>query len=58
MKEAVANIVNSFIEAGAQSVVATLWKLDDHATSQLMISFCRHLARGEREGRSLAKSAA
>ena len=55
-EEGVANIVNSFIEAGAQSVVATLWSLEDHATSQLMISFYGHLARGEGKAEALRKA--
>jgi len=55
-EEGVANIVNSFIEAGAQSVVATLWSLEDHATSQLMISFYGHLARGDAKGEALQKA--
>jgi CHAT domain-containing protein len=55
-EEGVANIVNSFIEAGAQSVVATLWKLEDHATSQLMISFYGHLARSEGKAEALRKA--
>jgi CHAT domain-containing protein len=55
-EEGVANIVNSFIEAGAQSVVATLWKLEDHGTSQLMISFYGHLARGEGKADALRKA--
>jgi len=29
-EEGVANIVNAFIEAGSQSVVSTLWELEDH----------------------------
>jgi CHAT domain-containing protein len=32
-EEGVANIVNAFIEAGSQSVVSTLWELEDHATA-------------------------
>jgi CHAT domain-containing protein len=55
-EEGVANIVNSFIEAGAQSVVATLWKLEDRATSQLMISFYGHLARGDGKAEALRKA--
>lgn len=43
-EEGVANIVNAFIEAGAQSVVSTLWKLEDHATAQFMIDFYRQLS--------------
>jgi CHAT domain-containing protein len=55
-EEGVANIVNAFIEAGAQSVVSTLWKLEDHATSQLMISFYGHLAHGENKTEALRKA--
>ncbi len=43
-EEGVDNIVNAFIEAGAQSVVSTLWDVEDHATAQLMISFYRQLS--------------
>jgi CHAT domain-containing protein len=55
-EEGVANIVNAFIEAGAQSVASTLWKLEDHATSQLMISFYGHLARGDNKAEALRKA--
>lgn len=43
-EEGVANIVNAFIEAGAQSVVSTLWQMEDHSTAQLMIDFYQHLS--------------
>jgi CHAT domain-containing protein len=55
-EEGVANIVNAFIEAGARSVVSTLWKLEDHATSQLMISFYGHLAHGDNKAEALRKA--
>lgn len=55
-EEGVANIVNAFIEAGAHSVVSTLWKLEDHATSQLMISFYGHLAHGDNKAEALRKA--
>jgi len=42
-----ATIVNAFIEAGAQSVVSTLWDVDDRSGRKLMDSFYRHLADGE-----------
>lgn len=51
-EEGVANLVNAFIEAGAQSVVSTLWELEDHSTAQLMIDFYQHL--GRREGKAEA----
>lgn len=45
-EEGVADIVNAFIEAGAQSVVSTLWAIDDQATAKLMIDFYGQLGRG------------
>ena len=45
-EEGVADIVNAFIEAGAHSVVSTLWAIDDQATAKLMIDFYRQLGRG------------
>jgi CHAT domain-containing protein len=55
-EEGVANIVNAFIEAGAQSVVSTLWEIEDHATAQLMISFYGHLGRGEDKAEALRQA--
>ena len=55
-EEGVANIVNAFIEAGAQSVVSTLWELEDHSTAQLMIDFYQHLGRGEGKAESLRQA--
>jgi non-homologous end joining protein Ku len=43
-EEGVANIVNAFIEAGSQSIVSTLWELEDRATTHLMTVFYDHLA--------------
>jgi len=42
----VANLVNAFIEAGAESVVSTLWELEDRPTERLITSFYRNLASG------------
>ncbi len=55
-EEGVVNIVNAFIEAGAQSVVSTLWEVEDHATAQLMISFYGHLSRGEEKAEALRQA--
>ena len=55
-EEGVANIVNAFIEAGAQSVVSTLWEIEDHATAQLMISFYGHLGHGEDKAEALRQA--
>jgi CHAT domain-containing protein len=45
--------VNAFIEAGADSVVSTLWELEDHSTSQMMTDFYRHVAMHEPEAEAL-----
>jgi CHAT domain-containing protein len=45
----VANLVNAFIEAGADSVVSTLWGLEDHTTARLMTKFYSQLARHDRK---------
>ncbi len=55
-EEGVANIVNAFIEAGAQSVVSTLWELEDHATAHLMTVFYAHLGRHEEKAEALRQS--
>ena len=45
----VVNLVNAFIEAGADSVVSTLWELEDHSTEHLMASFYSQLADHKRK---------
>ena len=45
----VANIVNGFIEAGADSVVSTLWEVEDESTEHLMTTFYSRLALHERK---------
>jgi len=45
----VANVVNAFIEAGADSVVSTLWDLEDESTEHLMTVFYSKLAVHERK---------
>jgi CHAT domain-containing protein len=52
-EDGVANIVNAFIEAGANSVVSTLWEIEDHSTEHLMAEFYARLARGESKGDAL-----
>jgi CHAT domain-containing protein len=52
-EEGVANVVNAFIEAGAQSVVSTLWEMEDHSTAQLMIAFYQHLSEREAKADAL-----
>jgi CHAT domain-containing protein len=55
-EEGVANIVNAFIEAGSQSVVSTLWELEDHATTHLMTVFYDHLGRHEEKAEALRQA--
>jgi len=45
----VENIVNAFIEAGADSVVSTLWEVEDHSTERLMTDFYSQLAAHKRK---------
>lgn len=55
-EEGVANIVNAFIGAGAQSVVSTLWEVEDQATAQFMIDFYRQLGKGEGKAEALRQA--
>ena len=45
----VANLVNAFIEAGADTVVSTLWELEDHSTEHLMTQFYSQIANHQRK---------
>ena len=47
----VANIGEAFIEAGAQSVVSTLWELADNPSKHFMTEFYYRLAHNEVKGR-------
>lgn len=55
-EEGAANIVNAFIEAGSQSVVSTLWELEDHATTHLMTVFYEHLGHHEEKAEALRQA--
>ena len=41
--QGVPSLSNAFLHAGARRVVSALWKVDDAATSALMIEFYRQL---------------
>ena len=43
--EGVVGISRAFLAAGARSVLATLWAVDDRATKEFMIRFYGHLKR-------------
>ena len=47
-------LVRSFLSAGAAEVVATLWRVEDRATADLMGSFYQALASGEHARSALA----
>jgi CHAT domain-containing protein len=55
-EEGVADIVNAFIQAGAHSVVSTLWEIDDQATAQLMIDFYGQLGHGATKADALRQA--
>lgn len=58
----VINLVNAFVEAGADTVVSTLWELSDVSTRRLMVNFYAQLAahsrKYERRSKNRPQSAA
>ena len=52
-EEGTASLVRAFLVAGAKSVVAALWSVDDLSTVALMKQFYAHLARKEDEASAL-----
>ena len=51
-----ASLVRSFLFAGAKSVVATLWTIDDTFTAYLMGQFYGYLSRGSDAGTALEQA--
>ena len=51
--EGVVGIARAFLGAGARSVIATLWKIDDDATLEFMRHFYEHLAAGQSASKAL-----
>jgi CHAT domain-containing protein len=45
-QEGVMNLARAFLTAGAKSVVASLWSVDDRSTATLMEYFYSHVAKG------------
>jgi CHAT domain-containing protein len=45
-QEGIMNLARAFLIAGAKSVVASLWQVDDRSTATLMVFFYEHLAAG------------
>jgi CHAT domain-containing protein len=46
----VESVVASFIQAGATTVVSTLWELEDHSSNEFMKAFYTHLATSDKAG--------
>jgi CHAT domain-containing protein len=46
-EEGIMNLARAFLTAGARSVVASLWDVEDRSTATLMEDFYQHLAKGE-----------
>lgn len=54
--EGVFGLQRSFMQAGADNVLISLWKVDDDATRDLMITFYEHLAEGNTMHDALKKA--
>jgi len=52
-QEGISSLVRAFLLAGARSVVASLWQVDDRSTAVLMKRFYSHLANGEDKATAL-----
>ena len=52
----IAGLTQSFLSAGAHSVVASMWLADDERTGNLMASFYGSLSRGNRPSAALAEA--
>lgn len=50
---ALASLTGALLAAGAEGVVATLWRVDDQATAAFMEQFYYYLGRGERPAAAL-----
>jgi CHAT domain-containing protein len=51
--EGVQSLAQAFFYAGARSVVASLWNVNDRSTADLMEAFYRHLSNGEPKAHAL-----
>lgn len=51
--EGIISIARAFSYAGAQSIVTTLWNIDDKQSKELMLYFYRNLGKGQRKDDAL-----
>lgn len=54
--EGMASMARAFSYAGARSITTTLWRVNDKASSDLMISYYQHLALGKPKDRALQQA--
>jgi len=54
--EGIIGLPRAFLRAGAKSVIATLWKVDDQAAASLMTHFYARLRQGEKAASALRNS--
>lgn len=55
--EGLVGLVRAFLYAGANSVVASLWRVQDQSTSQLMAAFFREIKQGGRDNAAALEAA-
>ena len=51
--EGVVDLARAFLGAGARSVLASLWAIDDQATLEFMGYFYEHLVKGQSASKAL-----
>jgi CHAT domain-containing protein len=54
--ESIVGLTRAFFYAGASSVVASLWRVEDQSTSLLMERFYRRLKQGENKSEALRQA--
>jgi CHAT domain-containing protein len=54
--EGILGLTRAFQHAGASAVLASLWRVEDEASADLMESFYRHLADGDRRDEALRQA--
>jgi CHAT domain-containing protein len=55
-QEGISNLVKAFLLAGARSVVASIWPMEDRSTAELMSRFYSYLAEGMDKGSALRQA--